>query len=189
MVVCLASLHHNQLLPVSLTRCPPPRPSSGLPRITLEVSNQERGTKELGPQRPLTQHQTGHHIFRCKINSSRAKRHVCTLLRLQVALRRREKHRYGNRDPQQEGLILPALPVGGIAHDHFPQKHIVISLGRCTFCKYIAIWPVGKKFVIKSDCRYLLSVTSVPLRALAPRPMLVGGLGARNGPYRTITIF
>ena len=52
-VPCLC-VHHrtNSALPVSLTTCSPPHPPSALLRITLEGSNQERGTKEFAPNDP-----------------------------------------------------------------------------------------------------------------------------------------
>ena len=60
-----------QLLPVSLTRCSPPRPPSVLPRITLEASNQERGTKEFAPNDPGLNIKQATMISRCKRHSPR----------------------------------------------------------------------------------------------------------------------
>ena len=134
-------------LPVSLTRCSPPRPPSALPRITLEASNQERGTKEFRPQRPLTQHQTGHHAILLQT--------PCTIVKLHCAAG--TSNGTVSRHPTRH-LILATLPIGGVLSSVSGSAYHYIPGMLCLCVCGIPVWSVGKNFVIKSDEKQISSL-------------------------------
>ena len=124
--------------------------------------------KNSSPQRPLIQHQTGHHIFRCEVTSSRAKRHVCTVVRFQVALRSTgtvtatPDKRVDNANAASWWNSLRSLTRKRTSL--YPWDAVLFV----STSQFGRLAKISSSKVMKS--RYLLSVTSVPL---LPAPCLL----------------
>ena len=144
-VVCLASTCIIiQLLPVSLTRCSPPRPPV-LPRITLEASNQERGTKEFAPNDPGLNIKQATMISRCKLHSppqdgTSVPLQSCTAQQREAPVRL-------SWHPTRRGKVASSCCV--IISFRERTSLQVYPLGCCIWV--MPVRQVGKNFVIKSD--------------------------------------